>query len=444
MKTRLSSLMPLAPMLALFIARPCLATTAVQFAAATNCNVGVNPVAIAIADFNRDGHLDIATANDSTGDLTILLGDGQGGFTVKTNYPIGTVPQGVAAGDFNGDGIPDLIVTRAYGNQAIFLRGLGDGNFAPATYQPLGASAANGTILVGDFNNDNKLDFIAACHNVGFSVSLGNGDGTFATANPKFFSSDETVAIGDFNGDGKLDVAVPYQSGKCVSILLGNGDGTFGAATNYSLVSMPQTGLSGVVAVADLNHDGKLDLVVAEQTATNSLGILLGNGGGGFTTKTNYALGAGATTIAIGDLNGDGIPDLVVGTAGSKNVMVMLGNGDGTFGSPVSFPVANYVEAVAVADINGDGQLDIVTANEYGTVSVLLNQTIPRLSISPAGSQIVLAWPSYAASFQLKTTTNCAAANSWSLAPGTPTTVGNQYLLTNQVDSTVRFYRLQK
>jgi hypothetical protein len=193
MKTRMSSLILLVPMLALFIARSCLATTAVQFAAATNCNVGVNPVSIAIADFNRDGHLDIATANDSTGNLTILLGDGQGGFTVKTNYPIGTVPQGVATGDFNGDGIPDLIVTRAYGNQAIILQGLGDGNFAPATYQALGASAADGTILVGDFNNDNKLDFIAAFHNVGFSVSLGAGDGTFATANVKNLTSTETA-----------------------------------------------------------------------------------------------------------------------------------------------------------------------------------------------------------------------------------------------------------
>lgn len=444
MKTRMSSLILLAPMLALFIARSCLATTAVQFAAATNCNVGVNPVSIAIADFNRDGHLDIATANDSTGNLTILLGDGQGGFTVKTNYPIGTVPQGVAAGDFDGDGIPDLVATRGYGGQAIILRGLGDGNFAPATYQSLGITEAAGTILVGDFNNDNKLDFIAALNPIGFSVSLGNGNGTFATANTKTFASDATIAIGDFNNDGKLDVAVPYQSGKYISIFLGNGDGTFGTATNYSLVSMPQTGLSGVVAVADLNRDGKLDLVVAEQTSTNSLGILLGDGHGGFTTKTNYALGAGATTIAIGDLNGDGIPDLVVGTAGSKNVMVMLGNGDGTFGSPVSFPVANYVEAVAIADINGDGQPDIVTANEYGTVSVLLNQTLPPLSISTAGNQIVLAWPTYATGFQPKTTTNCAAANSWGSVSGTPTVVGNQYLLTNQVDSIVRFYRLQK
>jgi hypothetical protein len=187
MKTRRSNLMPLAPMLALFIARSCLATIPVQFAAATNCSVGVDPVAIAIADFNGDGHLDIATANDATGDLTILLGDGQGGFTFKTNYPIGTVPQGVAAGDFDGDGIPDLIVTRAYGGQAIFLRGLGDGNFAPATYQSLGINEAAGTILVGDFNNDKKLDFIAALNPIGFSVSLGNGDGTFAAANTKTF-----------------------------------------------------------------------------------------------------------------------------------------------------------------------------------------------------------------------------------------------------------------
>lgn len=443
MKICISTLRIAVALFSLSMVQQCLATVPVQFAPAASFNVDVNPVAIAIADFNRDGHLDIVTANDSTGDLSVLIGDGNGGFVLKTNYPIGTSPQGVAAGDFDGDGIPDLIATRVYGNQAIFLHGLGDGNFAAATYQNLGASAAGGTILTGDFNNDNKLDFIAAVSPVGFSVSLGDNNGTFATADPKFFNSDRTVAIGDFNNDGKLDAAVSYQGGKCVIIFLGNGDGTFGAGTNFGLASQPATGLSGVVVVADFNHDGKLDLAVAEQAGTNSLGILLGDGHGGFTTKTNYALGAGATTLAAGDLNHDGIPDLVVGT-GTKNVMVLLGNGDGTFGPPASFAAATNIEAVAIADFNGDGLPDIATANAYGTVSIFLNQTIPRLNISPVGNQVVLTWPSSATGFQLTTTTNSAASGSWSNATGTPAVVGNQYILTNQTDSAARFYRLQE
>jgi hypothetical protein len=414
----------------------------VQLGVASNFNVGVNPVSIAVADFNRDGNLDVVTANDSTGDLSILLGDGKGGFTLKTNYSIGTVPQGVAVGDFDGDGIPDIVATRVYGNAFILLRGLGDGNFAPATYQNFNASDAGGAVLVGDFNNDKKLDIVAAVRPVGFTASLGAGNGSFSNAVPKGVYCDSDIAMGDFNSDGKLDMVVPYSSGKYLTILLGNGDGTFGPATNYAVPANLSTSVSGVVAVADLNGDGKLDLVAAGQSGTNCITVFLGNGDGSFTVKTNYGYGFGASTIALGDLNGDKIPDLIVGAG--ANVYVMLGNGDGTFGPRVNFPVANGVEALAIADFNNDGLPDIVSANEYGTISVLLNQTFPQLQISAATNQIVLSWPASAFGFQVETSTSCAAANSWSAVGSTPTVTGAQNILTNSMDVSPRFYRLRK
>jgi hypothetical protein len=413
----------------------------VQFSVASNFNVGVHPVSIAVADFNRDGNLDVITANDATDNLTVMLGDGNGGFSLKTNYTIGTVPQGVATGDFGGDNIPDVVATRAYGNAAIFLRGLGDGSFASPTYQNFNATAAGGAVVVGDFNNDNKLDFAAAM-DVGFTTILGAGNGTFSNAIPSFMSSDRTIATGDFNGDGKLDMAVSYSSGKYVSIVLGNGDGTFGTATNFSVPSSISTEVSGVLATADLDRDGKSDLVVSEQTGTNSITVFRGTGSGSLAVKTNYALGFGYGAVAIGDLNGDNIPDLAIGSG--NNVHVLLGNGDATFGPRVNFPVGDSVYALAIADFNKDGWPDIVSANAHGTISVLLNQTFPPLHISPVGNQIALAWPTYAFGFELETTTNSTATDSWSIVGSSPTVVGAQNLLTNSPDDNVRFYRLRR
>jgi hypothetical protein len=234
-----------------------------------------------------------------------------------------------------------------------------------------------------DVNGDGKLDLIVAsgCDDVGIygcsssaivSVLLGNGDGTFqAAVNYDSGSIGETgsnLAVADVNGDGKPDVIVvngcDYQEGCAngsVSVLLGNGDGTLQPAVSYS-----PGGYS--VAVADVNGDGKPDLVLAN----GEVAVMLGNGDGTFQPAVSYSSGGeNAFSVAVADVNGDGIPDLVVanGCADSScangSASVLLGNGDGTFQAAVSYGSGGLdANGVAVTDVNGDGKPDVIVLNE--------------------------------------------------------------------------------
>ena len=163
--------------------------------------------------------------------------------------------------------------------------------------------------------------------------------------------------VGDFNGDGNADLAVGEHFG-AASVLLGNGDGTFQPRVTYATPSSPYS-----IATADLNGDGNLDLVTANPDTENAgidntLSVLLGNGDGTFQPQSSIVMASGKAFTAIGDLNGDAIPDLV---ASGSQVSVLLGNGDGTFGAAVDYGNGG---PVAIADANGDGNSDIITGGE--------------------------------------------------------------------------------
>ena len=330
-------------------------------------------------------------------------------FNVPLTYPSGTATENAAVGDFNGDGIPDVAVASYYNSVAVML-GNSDGSLQPfVSYSLLGNYQFNTlgdeALAVGDFNADGKLDIIVAdtCPsdsggvcittsgtilNPGsgmVSVVLGNGDGTFQTAQ-NFSSgvSGSAIVVGDFNGDGKLDAAVAGYG--AVDILLGNGDGTFGAPLSYTITAGPEVyGL----AVGDLNHDGKLDLVVslvfAGQNPSNDgeVVVMLGKGNGTFPTQVAYPTGVATIQPVIADLNGDGHPDIVATNLGVYqttaptvvlgSVSVLLGDGDGTFQNQVQYPTGYGTWSAAAVDFNGDGKLDVTVTNQTeSTVGILL------------------------------------------------------------------------
>jgi hypothetical protein len=357
------------------------------FSPAVNSNLGAAPEDVKAADFNGDGNLDLVTANYGN-TISVLLGNGNGTFQAPVNYTAGTNPFRLALGDFNADGKLDLAVDDRgpfNGNGSVtMLLGNGDGTFATGASYSTGPEALG--IAAGDFNGDGKLDLVATAAGTsqqGFSnavyILLGNGNGTFLA--PTHFTyatgaSPAGVAVADFNGDGKADLAVGNYYTNAVTLLLGNGNGTFATPVNYSLGANGQSFYFPTVATADLNHDGALDLVVADtgRFSSNNIWVLLGNGNGTFQAGINYDAGAGPETVAIADLNADGNLDLATANLNGNSVTVLQGHGDG------SFPVLPFVMAgsepgsVAAADFNGDGKADLVTAN-YGSsnVSVLLS-----------------------------------------------------------------------
>jgi VCBS repeat protein/FG-GAP repeat protein len=331
--------------------------------------VGGVPLFITVADLNGDGHLDLVTANVGRS-VSVLLGNGDGTFKAAVNYKVLGGPQGIAVGDFNGDGKPDLLVgcdNQQYSSGLSLLLNNGDGTFGQA--KNFDSSLAPLAVVAGDFNDDGKLD-AATINRNGVSVILGNGDGTFQA--PVTYATGqfpEGLAVGDLNGDGNLDlVAANYENSVLgsVSILLGNGDGSFRAPVNIDLA----VGMFHVV-LDDVNHDGKLDLLVSG----DAIAVLKGNGDGTFKSPDYYATnadtggpGSAPAVVAAADFNRDGNLDLAVGN-GPAGVNLFLGNHDGTFQANRSFAVYSGVGleggsfTLAVGDFNNDGKLDLVTTS---------------------------------------------------------------------------------
>ena len=227
-------------------------------------------------------------------------------------------------------------------------------------------------MVVGDLNRDDKADL--AITNYGdntVSVLLGNGDGTFhAHVDYPTGNHPGSVAIGDFNGDGQPDLAVAnagdYQNPRTVRVLLGDGEGRFQVHVSY-----PTDDYISSIAVGDFNGDGKPDLVMAN-SEVNSVSLLLGNGDGSFQMHVDYATGNGPSLI-VGDFNHDGKLDLAVANYEDDTMSVLLGDGNGTFQPHVDYPTGHSPSSLAVGDFNGDGKLDLAVANTSGnSVSVLL------------------------------------------------------------------------
>ena len=346
---------------------------------ATSYATGSGPWRVAMGDFNADGKVDLLTSNLNSSTLSVLLGNGDGTFQAKADIAWGTSARALTVSDLNGDGKLDLIASSG-GNSVGVMLGKGDGTFQTKVTYTTGPSPYG--IAAGDFNGDGKLDLVTSNsdYNGSVSVLLGRGDGTFQTKTDYTVGLyPSAVTVGDFNGDGKLDLVTSNSNGSSstVSVLLGKGDGTFQTKTEYAVGINPNS-----VVAADVNGDGKLDLVTSYSSNPGSVSVLLGKGDGSFQTKTDYTVGLNPNGVAVGDINGDGKIDLV--TSNSFNpgsVSVLLGRGDGSFQTKTDYSVGLYPSSIAVGDVNGDGKPDLVVTNSSSnSVSVLINKTPPSLA----------------------------------------------------------------
>ncbi len=358
---------------------------AVTFAPASLIQSPEGAWTVAVADVNGDSNLDLVVAVTNSTDVSVLLGIGDGTFGAATNFTAGERVYSVAIADVNGDGQPDIITTDINGNpgRVSVLLGDGNGSFAPSPNSPFTVGGFPLSVAVADVNGDGRPDLVTAnSHNV--SVLLGDGNGSFGAATNFDVGNEGTypsfVAVADVNGDGRPDLITANRLSHNVSVLLGDGNGSFGTATNFDVgtaVSQPSS-----VAVADVNGDGKPDLVTANY-GSNDASVLLGDGNGSFGTATNFPAGTNSQyshVVAVADIDGDGKPDLAIANYGSNDVSVLLGDGNGSFGAGTNFATGgNTSQFVVAADVNGDGKPDLVTANrgDGGAVSVLLNTTAP-------------------------------------------------------------------
>jgi hypothetical protein len=284
--------------------------------------VGTGPTSVALGDFNGDDKLDFASANEGSDNVSIRLGIGNGTFSLPTipEVTVGNAPFSVALGDFNGDGKLDFAATiQSTGNVSIQL-GVGNGTFTSAVNVVVGTVPRS--VALGDFNGDGKLDFASAnqfSKNVSIRLAVGNGTFTSPTT-PEVTVNDRpvSVALGDFNSDGKLDFATANEGSNDVSILLGVGNGTFSSAANFVVGNVPRS-----VALGDFNGDGNLDFVAANFDS-NNVSIRLGVGNGTFSSAADVAVGDAPFSVALGDFNGDGKFDFATANSGSGNVSILL------------------------------------------------------------------------------------------------------------------------
>ncbi len=306
-----------------------------DFREPTTFEVGNNPLSVVAGHFNADGKLDLAVTNNNSNTVSILLANGTGGFAAATDLPVSAKPRSIAAGDFNGDGKTDLVVSHlpfSLDNKLSILLGDGQGGFGAPTLMSIALPLFS--LTVGDLNHDGKLDIvgspIAYINSVsdadaGIYVLFGKGDGTFVA--PRKYAQGMralSFVLFDFNADGWLDLAT-VASDK-LTLFLGDGTGNLATPSLFPLTLVPSSfSPSRELVLGDFNGDGKPDLAVTNGTY-ESVEILTGNGLGRFSAPVSFIIGSGTYSLAVGDYNADGLPDIASANYGSSIVSVLLNN----------------------------------------------------------------------------------------------------------------------
>ncbi len=375
-----------------------------NFSPQTDYTTVHDPLQLVAADFNDDLKLDLASvnsANGGPGSVSVFLNPGNGALAPHKDYAAGTESVSLVSADFNHDGRQDIAVANdnppSPGNFSLLL-GNGDGTLKPHADYATGYGPRS--IAQGDFNKDGKPDLVIAdagdATHPGSTVSvhLGKGDGTFSA--PVAYAVGKLPVssfVADFNHDGNPDIAVANRADRTVSILLGNGNGAFRPHVDY-LAGTGALDYLDSVAGGDFHSDGRLDLIVG---VDNSVKLLTGNGNGSFAAPITIATAAGANpVVSTADINQDGKLDVLIAAYPTPEVQVLLGNGDGTFRAPLFYQgslhgvggnlLPESAESAIAADLNDDGLPDLAIANAAsgsGIVSTYLNQAV--VTVNPPG-----------------------------------------------------------
>ncbi len=347
--------------------------------------VGKTPNSVEVADLNNDKIPDIVIANGGDSSVTILLGKGKGIFTEAKGSPFyaGYAPNDVVIADFNKDGKPDLVFANHTKKYLTVLAGDGSGGFKPLKGSPFPVEVFPHThgVATGDFNKDGNLDLVTdSWGNDRIEILFGNNGhgfntpGTFIQVGKHPY---QRIRTADLNMDGNMDIVTTNLDGNNTTILLGNGKGGFHQSTGspFACGDSPFG-----VAIGDINGDGKPDLVIvnsptitSNNTGRDGLTILIGDGTGGFfpLQGSPFTAGKSPSRVAIGDINGDGINDIAVANYNSDSITIFLMNKK-TVASSYSLHFGQKPDGVTIADIDGDGKNEILVTNSLdNTLSII-------------------------------------------------------------------------
>ncbi len=329
--------------------------------------------AVALGDFNGDTYLDAVITGRFAKVVSLLLGNANGTFQNPTTYSTGANPLGIAVGDLNGD--TKLDVVTAGTTPAINVL-LGNGTSASTFQGKVAYTTGAGTqdVVLGDIDGDTKLDAITANYtDNSVSILIGNGDGTFKTkVDYAAGQGAARVAVGKLDTGMSVDVVVLNATDNTVGVLLGNGAGALQTMVTYPTDVAP-TGL----ALGDVNNDGKIDIVVSTSSGAISpsvVSVLLGNGDGTFAAKSSVATGKYPSNVALADMDGDGKLDILTACAGDSTISFHRGNGNGTFVAvqPFSNGTDTFPIALGVGNLDRLGRPDVFVVTESDNANVLL------------------------------------------------------------------------